>query len=56
MCAGALVNARVSRLVYGCRDPKAGGVHSVFEIPTDQRLNHRLTVVGGVRGQNALTS
>ena len=49
MCAGALVNGRVSRLVYGCRDPKAGAVHSPFEIPTDMRLNHRLTVLGGVR-------
>ena len=48
MCAGALVNARVSRIVYGCRDPKAGAVDSIFEIPTEQRLNHRLTVQGGI--------
>ncbi len=48
MCAGALVNARVSRLVYGCSDPKAGAVESLFAIPTDVRLNHRLEVVGGV--------
>jgi tRNA(adenine34) deaminase len=48
MCAGALVNARVSRLVYGCSDPKAGAVESLFQIPTDERLNHRVEVIGGV--------
>ena len=49
MCAGALVNARVRRLVYGCPNPKAGAVHSLFEIVTDTRLNHRMEVTGGVR-------
>ena len=49
MCAGALVNGRVSRLVYGCRDQKAGAVDSLYEIPTDMRLNHRLDVTGGCR-------
>jgi tRNA(adenine34) deaminase len=49
MCAGALVNARVSRLVYGCTNPKAGAVHSLYEIVTDTRLNHRMEVTGGVR-------
>ncbi len=49
MCAGALVNARVGRLVYGCADPKAGAVESLYEIPTDLRLNHRLSVTPGVR-------
>ncbi len=48
MCAGALVNARVARLVYGCADPKAGAVDSLYQIPTDPRLNHRLEVVSGV--------
>jgi tRNA(adenine34) deaminase len=48
MCAGALVNARVSRLVYGCYDPKAGAVHSLFRIGTDERLNHRFDVTQGV--------
>jgi tRNA(adenine34) deaminase len=48
MCAGALVNARVSRLVYGCTDPKAGAVESLFSIPSDVRLNHRVEVTGGV--------
>src|SRR5262245_50195924 len=50
MCAGALVNARVARLVYGCPNPKAGAVVSLYQIPTDPRLNHRLEVIGGVRG------
>ena len=48
MCAGALVNARVKRLVYGCTDPKAGAVTSLAAVPTDTRLNHRLEVTGGV--------
>ena len=48
MCAGALVNARVKRLVYGAVDPKAGSVHSLYQICTDHRLNHRLEVTGGV--------
>jgi tRNA(adenine34) deaminase len=51
MCAGAIVNARVTRLVYGCRNPKAGAVETLFQIPTDVRLNHRVEVVGGVRGE-----
>ena len=48
MCAGALVNARISRLVYGCADPKAGAVESLYAIPTDVRLNHRLEITGGL--------
>jgi tRNA(adenine34) deaminase len=48
MCAGALVNARISRLVYGCYDPKAGAVRSLFRIGTDERLNHRFDVTQGV--------
>ncbi len=48
MCAGALVNARVERLVFGAFDPKAGACGSLFEIPTDSRLNHRLAVTGEV--------
>ncbi len=48
MCAGALVNARVARLVYGCADPKAGAVDTLFTIGRDTRLNHRFDVVGGV--------
>jgi tRNA(adenine34) deaminase len=48
MCAGALVNARISRVVYGCDDPKAGAVRSLFQIGTDDRLNHRFAVTAGV--------
>jgi tRNA(adenine34) deaminase len=49
MCAGAIVNARVKRLVYGCTNPKAGAVTTLYQIPTDARLNHRVEVLGGVR-------
>ncbi len=49
MCAGAIVNARVKRLVYGCTNPKAGAVATLYQIPTDPRLNHRVEVFGGVR-------
>jgi tRNA(adenine34) deaminase len=48
MCAGALVNARVTRLVYGAEDPKAGAVRSLFKIADDPRLNHRIEVTSGV--------
>lgn len=48
MCAGALVNARITRLVYGCPNPKAGAVHSLFSLVTDPRLNHRMEVTAGV--------
>ncbi|WP_300082984.1 tRNA adenosine(34) deaminase TadA [Propioniciclava sp.] len=48
MCAGALVNARVGRLVFGAFDPKAGAVASVFDVVRDPRLNHRVEVVSGV--------
>lgn len=49
MCAGALVNARVARLVYGAPDPKAGAVDTLFEIGRDPRLNHRFAITAGVR-------
>ena len=48
MCAGALVNARITRLVYGCPNPKAGAVTSLFSIVTDPRLNHRMSVTAGI--------
>jgi len=48
MCAGALVNARITRLVYGCRDEKAGGVDSLYRILNDRRLNHQVGVVSGI--------
>ncbi len=49
MCAGALVNSRVDRLVFGARDPKAGFCGSLGDLVRDPRLNHRLKVTGGVR-------
>ena len=48
MCAGALVLARVARLVFGAFDPKAGAVSSLFDVVRDPRLNHRVEVHGGV--------
>lgn len=48
MCAGAAVLARVSRIVYGCRDPKAGACGSVLDIPHEPQLNHQIEVMGGV--------
>jgi len=48
MCAGALVLARVERLVFGAWDPKAGACGTLYNIPQDERLNHRLVVQGGV--------
>jgi tRNA(adenine34) deaminase len=48
MCAGAIVNARVPRVVYAAADPKAGAVESVLHLLSDERLNHRPEVVSGV--------
>ena len=48
MCAGALVLARVARVVFGATDPKAGAVGSLWDVVRDRRLNHRPEVVGGV--------
>jgi tRNA(adenine34) deaminase len=48
MCAGAMVLARIARLVYGAADPKAGAAGSLYDIVRDPRLNHRLDVTGGV--------
>jgi len=48
MCAGALVQARLGRLVFGTSDPQYGAVGSQFDLPRDARLNHRVTVTGGV--------
>ncbi|MHC4947700.1 MAG: tRNA adenosine(34) deaminase TadA [Planctomycetota bacterium] len=49
MCAGAMVNARLPRVIYGATDPKAGACHTLYEIPSDVRLNHEVRVIGGVR-------
>ncbi len=48
MCAGAMVHARLQRLVYGADDPKAGAVHSVLEVLNHPQLNHQMEVQGGV--------
>jgi tRNA(adenine34) deaminase len=51
MCAGALVNARVDRLVYGASDPKAGATGTLYDLSADARLNHSFEVRGGVLEQ-----
>ncbi|MBO0813341.1 MAG: tRNA adenosine(34) deaminase TadA [Microlunatus sp.] len=51
MCAGALVLARIGRLVFGAYDPKAGAVASLWDVVRDPRLNHRVDVVGGILEQ-----
>jgi tRNA(adenine34) deaminase len=48
MCAGALVNSRIHTVVYGCDDPKAGALNTLYRIGSDDRLNHRFQVVRGV--------
>jgi tRNA(adenine34) deaminase len=48
MCAGALVLARIERLVYGCDDPKTGAIKSLYNIVTDERLNHIIDVTSGI--------
>jgi len=49
MCAGAMIHARITRLVFGTPDPKAGAAGSIYNVLTDPRLNHRVDVVSGVR-------
>jgi len=53
MCAGALVLARVSRLVYGADDPKAGACVSLYRIPSDPRLNHSIETASGVLAEES---
>ena len=53
MCAGAMINARLERLVYGASDPKAGAAGSLMNIVEDQRLNHRLEVTSGLLANQA---
>ncbi len=48
MCAGAIVQSRIARLVSGAWDPKAGACGSIFDIPAERRLNHHVEVTGGV--------
>ena len=51
MCAGAMVNARIARLIYGCDDPKAGAIRTLYRICDDARLNHRAEIAGGVMAE-----
>ncbi len=53
MCAGALVWARIDRLVFGAFDEKAGSASTLYDIPRDKRLNHQMEVVSGVEGERA---
>jgi tRNA(adenine34) deaminase len=53
MCAGALVQARIGRLVYGCPDPKGGAIESLYQIAADHRLNHHFPVRAGVAANQA---
>ena len=53
MCAGAIVQSRIARLVFGAWDPKAGACGSIFDIPAERRLNHRVHVVGGLLEQES---
>ncbi len=53
MCAGAIVNARIGRVVFGATDPKAGAVRSLYRVADDPRLNHRAVVEGGVLADEA---
>ena len=53
MCAGAVVNARIPRVVFGARDPKAGAAESLFRLLDDERLNHRCEVLGGVLAEES---
>ena len=53
MCAGAIVQARIARLVFGAWDPKAGACGSILDIPTERRFNHRVQVTGGLREEES---
>jgi len=53
MCAGAAVNARIARVVFGCADPKAGYCGTLGNIPQDPRLNHRCAVEGGLLAEES---
>ena len=48
MCAGAMIHARIDRLVFGTPDPKAGSAGSIYNVLTDPRLNHRVEVISGI--------
>lgn len=51
MCAGAMLQARIPKVVYGCKDPKAGAMGSLYDVSSDSRMNHQIEVVPGVLSQ-----
>ena len=53
MCAGAIVQARIARIVFGAWDPKAGACGSILDIPSERRFNHRVQVTGGLREEES---
>jgi tRNA(adenine34) deaminase len=55
MCAGAIVNARLRRVIYGCDDPKAGAARTLYRLLDDPRLNHRVEVIPGVLAEESAT-
>lgn len=55
MCAGALLNSRLERVVFGASDPKAGALGSLYNVGTDPRLNHEFDVLGGVMADECAT-
>ena len=55
MCMGAIILARIPRLVYACRDPRAGAVGSIYDFASDERFNHRVEVTEGVLGEECST-
>jgi tRNA(adenine34) deaminase len=52
MCAGAIVNARIARLVYGCDDPKAGAIRTLYNVCDDSRLNHIVEITSQILSDN----
>jgi tRNA(adenine34) deaminase len=55
MCMGAIILARIPRLVFGCRDPRAGAVGSIYDFSQDERFNHRVAVTEGILQQECST-
>jgi tRNA(adenine34) deaminase len=55
MCAGAIVNARLHRVIYGCDDPKAGAARTLYRLLDDPRLNHRVEVIPGILAEESAT-
>lgn len=53
MCAGAILNARIPRVVYGAADPKAGAVESLYQLLSDDRLNHKCEVISGIQSEES---